>query len=262
MKSTRRFRRSVILTILLGISLVILNKSLVFAQSAESSSLSAPQSSVKEPQVKVEVINPADSPVLITLTGVHDSHYFDDVQTIDFMLQNLSQKRITVYVPLLSSASLKEGSGIYKRYDFEPGKVMETALNLQRDKLKPDEKLFLSIDYVLFSDGTSWGPDSQKTSEYLSGSDEGTKYAIDQIRGLLKEKNKEALFGLLKLKHSGMNVEDPPGMDKTKSYNWQSGFRGGYHFLFWQLLPFDEKQELEAISCKLEKIEKQNKDSK
>ncbi|HEV7644410.1 MAG TPA: hypothetical protein VGO50_10745 [Pyrinomonadaceae bacterium] len=140
---------------------------------------------------------------------------------------------------------------------FEPGNVIKTGVNTDRSKLKPDEKLSLSIDYTLFSDGTSWGPDSQKDSEYLSGSDEGQKYAISQIKGFLKDKNKEAIYRLLKLEQEGKIDDNPPEIDKTKSRKWQRGFLGGYQYFLWQLLPFDEKQELEVISHKLEKIEKQ-----
>jgi hypothetical protein len=260
MRSTRRFRRSVILTTLLSIGLVLLTPSLAFGQSSDSYSVSARSDSGKNNPVKIEVINPADSPVLITLTGVYDNPYFNNVKTVDFTLQNLSQKRIAVYIPLLSSASFTEGNGIYRRYDFGPGKIIETELQLQRDKLKLGEKLTLSIDYILFSDGSTWGPDSQKQSELLSGEDEGEKYAISQVKRLLKDQNKEELFKLLKLQQEGKIDDNPPEIDKTKSYKWQRGFLGGYQYLLWQLLPYDEKQELEAISSKLGKIEKQNKD--
>jgi hypothetical protein len=51
----------------------------------------------------------------------------------------------------------------------------------------------LSIDYILFSDGTSWGPDTQKDSEFLSGSDDGEKYAINEVKGFLKDKNRSII---------------------------------------------------------------------
>ena len=228
MRSTRRLKH-VISTALLPISLVMLIQAAIFGQA-------------KQDQVRVEVASQTGSPVQLTAIGVRDNPNFEAVQMVEFTIQNISQKRIIAFSPFLSSASFMDGSTTEGRYDFEPGKVIQTFLQVDRNKLKAGEKLTLSVDYILFSDLTGWGPDTQKHSEFEAGYYDGEKYAIDQVRRFIKEQNKEELIRLLRLEQDGKIDDNSLQMDKEKTERWRRGFLGGYRLAIGQLLPFDQKQ--------------------
>ena len=93
----------------------------------------------------------------------------------------------------------------------------------------------------LFSDGTTWGPDTQKQSEYLSGWGEGEKYAISQIKQLIREQNKEELLRLIQMNQEGKIDGDSLKLDKAKSFNWRSGFVASYGLVLMDLQPYDPK---------------------
>lgn len=217
--------------LLLFLSLFCFNHAFVVAQITPT----------QEKPVKIEVLSQKDSPVQLTLIGARDNPYFEDTQVIEFAIQNISQKRIIAFSPLLSSASYTSGSVTESRFDFEPGKVIQTGLQVNSNKIKSIEKLTLSIDYVLFSDLTWWGPDSNKNSEMEAGYYDGEKYAIGQIKKLLQNQNKEELFRLLRLAEAGKIENNPPEIDKGKTEKWSRGFLSGYRVALIGLLPFDQK---------------------
>jgi hypothetical protein len=231
----------------------------------DSHSCFAQKISDRQNNIGIEVVNPTDSPVIITPIGINDNPYFGDSKMINFTIQNISQKRIIAFIPLLSSLSFTDGNTIDNQIDFEPGKIIQSGLQKDRNKLKVGEKLTLSIDYVLFSDFTSWGPDSQKKSEFLSGYYDGEKFAIKQVKDLLKNKNKDELFRLLTLEKEGKITDNLPEINRNSSEMWQRGFSSGYAGVLVRLLPFDQKQgkylspedcpELEEYNSRLKYVE-------
>jgi hypothetical protein len=242
-------------------SIIVLLGIAFFAPSSSSAQIALS----RQNDIQLEVYNSPDAPVFITQSAINESPYFQDVRCIDFALQNIGQKRIIVFVPLLSSASFVDGNMLNHRYDFDPGKLIQTGMNEDRIKFKPGDVVSLSIDYVLFSDGTSWGKDTQKNSESIAGYFDGEKFAIEQIRGLLKEKNSDELFRLLRLAKAGKLDDSPPPVDTQKSEKWQRGFLSAYKTTLVFLLPYDYSQnkhlfpedspELQGYAARLRNIE-------
>jgi len=138
-------RHSFILTVALQIGLVILTLSPVFGQSVSGSN---------NRPLKVEILSQNDSPARITLldtntlTFLTENNNTYDTQAISFEIQNVSQKRIRTCVFLLTSASQVTSPGTYTFGTFNPGNIIKTGVTTDRSKLKSDEKLSLSIDYI------------------------------------------------------------------------------------------------------------------
>jgi hypothetical protein len=141
-------------------------------------------------ETQLEVAEQSGSPVQITAIGVRDNPHFQGVQMVEFTIQNIGQKKIIAFSPTLTSGSDSDNTTTYGHFDFVPGKIIQTSLQVN-GRFKPSEKLTLSLDYILFSDLTGWGPDTQKYSESQPGYYAGERSAIDQVKQLIKDQNRE-----------------------------------------------------------------------
>lgn len=203
-----------------------------------------------QPPVKAEVLKQDDSPALITVINVDNSEEKD--QTVKYSVQNVGSKKIRAYVLVLADKS-DTGKVITNFFQsFEVGKIIQDSISEARVNIKSNT-LFLSLDYIEFEDGSSWGKDIQKQSEYLTGYKKGQRTAIDEIKSKLNNRNNEAISNLLKQEISEIN---PPNVDTTETVRWQNGFTGGYRFVLLRLQFAYEKRGIEAISSKLDEIEK------
>lgn len=134
-----------------------------------------------------------------------------------------------------------------------PGQIKQDSFAEARANIRADSKLDLSLDYVEFGDGSSWGKDSQLQSEYILGMSEGQRIALKQINDFLVQQNKDAIFKLLQQQITETN---PPIINKEKSDKWQNGFINGYRTVLMKLQIAYEKQGKEGVFLKLKDVEK------
>ena len=79
----------------------------------------------------------------------------------------------------------------------------------------------LSVDFVGFTDGTRWGPDTYKHGERIDGLRAGAKMAKERMLKILAVDGPEALIHSL----DSINVEaDQPDLHSSE---WLDGFRHG-----------------------------------
>src|SRR5687768_14363553 len=97
-------------------------------------------------------------------------------------LENTASKAVR------SVAIVTEGSKLstmpvcaYERF-MEPGTLTYRGIVLAQGWMPPDGSIKLSVDFVEFADGSSWGEDSKGKSKYLAGTREGARYAIKLFR--------------------------------------------------------------------------------
>jgi hypothetical protein len=84
-----------------------------------------------------------------------------------------------------------------------------------------DQQLNFSVDYVEFSDGTKWGPDSANSAERSEGQ-RAAAYLVTQH--LLKILNNGRPSEVLAAIENGQAKIEPPS---GRSYAWKEGFRFG-----------------------------------
>lgn len=99
---------------------------------------------------------------------------------------------------------------------LNPGdKRMLGAPNPERSKVS------LWVDFVEFTDGTTWGPDTNKYSEHLAGRRAGMRAEAERLRGLLESRGVRAFVEALE--SAGAGAASPPGSSKQ----WEEGFGVG-----------------------------------
>lgn len=101
---------------------------------------------------------------------------------------------------------------------------METFDIAFSDK-EPLESISLSVDFVEFGDGSTWGIDSRNSRDMLAGQREGAKAERKRLRELLKSKGPAAV-----LDAAGEDVTDgtrDAGANTNRSEEWLRGYRNG-----------------------------------
>jgi hypothetical protein len=90
----------------------------------------------------------------------------------------------------------------------------------------PAFNIDLSLDFVEFANGTSWGVDACQSTEKLSGLRAGAVAARERLARMMDQNNGRALVNLLKL--------TPPMLDAPDGHSplWVKSFHGGVRGLF------------------------------
>jgi hypothetical protein len=82
---------------------------------------------------------------------------------------------------------------------FQAGEVIHQAIrSIPVESDGTPVKFKLSVDYVLFTDGSSWGPDTLKESREVLGFLSGHDQALFVLRDMVDQKGPEAVADYLK----------------------------------------------------------------
>ncbi|MET0622154.1 MAG: hypothetical protein ABW250_04145 [Pyrinomonadaceae bacterium] len=164
----------------------------------------------------------ADAPLRIINAFVESEQGLVRVRV---MTQNQSQKRIRAY-------SILADAGAYSRLDFanlttptaifQPTQIKTTDISFSEGQTP--ESVTLSIDFVEFNDGSTWGLDSHHSRDRLAGQRAGAKAERLRLRALLKGKGPSAVFDSIR-----EDVPDDAGVkaDDKHSEEWLQGYRNG-----------------------------------
>jgi hypothetical protein len=64
--------------------------------------------------------------------------------------------------------------------------------------INPQQNAVIIVDYVLFPDGTSWGPNSLGQASALKGMQQGWRLAVSTLKRMLNEQGPTAVASYLK----------------------------------------------------------------
>jgi hypothetical protein len=169
-----------------------------------------------------------DSPLILTSrTKWFDEKTFE----IYIVVINAGNKSITAYTTtrLNLSAPNSNKDCFIQRFPG-PGKM------LLRDKSDGKSewygtdnngmvpKLEFAVDFVEFSDGSTWGSDYCQTKEYLDGYRSGLKSARALFKEIVAKQGGEKLIA--ELKQAPMQIDVPPGHSKRWIENFMAGIEG------------------------------------
>lgn len=206
-----------------------------------------------QPPIIAKTVTQDDSPLRITTINVDNSA--TSFQSVNFIVQNISSKSVKGYVILGSGKNTgKIVSNFFPVKLFETIGVKQDELRLERSNIQPNDILSLSIDYVEFEDGSSWGEDAQGQSEFISGGRAGVKAATEQLKNLVDKREIVVLTALLE--KALVNI-DVPLPESVKSEKWQRGFENGYKGVVY-FLKGQRERGIEEISKRLDEIKKKN----
>lgn len=110
---------------------------------------------------------------------------------------------------------------------------------------KSISEIVLSVDFVEFADGSTWGEDSFKSAESLAGQRAGGKAAIKHFREKLKAKG----FNALVEADETVLPEDANG----KSQMWLEGFQTGFSLVRHKVKDAKSKGGITFVTQELEK---------
>jgi len=204
-----------------------------------------------QPPIDVEVLKQKDSPLLINVVEVDNSN--ESYQGINYIVQNTGNKSVKAFVFL--GKGTNTGGSITSSFTltvFKSGESKSGQMFIERQNIRPGEKLFLSIDYIEFEDGTSWGEDTQLRANRLIADREGRKAAVKYLKDLIKNQGFAAFKNILEQDAAEITVPLP---DSNQSEEWQKDFRRGYKNII-VILQKHRNEEIESLSGKLEAMEK------
>jgi hypothetical protein len=169
-----------------------------------------------------------------------------------YSITNISNKTIRAYAIqsdiYFGSENAKE-SGITLSYLIQQQQLLSPNVSRQEysggNSTYSEEvnKIILSVDYVEFDDGTSWGANKYKSDEYVQGQRAGVKTAIDGFRKKLETSGFEALAeGIVE-----DSIEFALQADKSKSSRWKTGFQSGIGFIRNKLKEAIDKSGEEGV---------------
>lgn len=160
--------------------------SLIFVSPASGMQASEPKAGATAPPLELEFVpagHRAEQPAV-------------------WRVRNVSDKDITAYVFVAGPAeepasccnqtlSVVHAVAIpgRDRGPLRPGEIREEHIG----QAAPGKTARAVLDYVLFGDGTSWGPDTQRHSLYVRGVIHGSRGTYGRLQRILKQEGAQAL---------------------------------------------------------------------
>ncbi len=190
-------------------------------------------------QTEVSIYPQTDSPLQISNVIQRSEKATDDTGRewekliVNFTLQNVSDKTIRAYTlrefsgafdtdlgGVLSSYKLS-GAGIFTPNQFSNEQIGESSSTLVTPgSARVRERFKLAVDFIEFTDGSTWGKDLSNSAQQIAG----IKTGIKKILESLKEPNRQGGIKAVIKTLNEMKELSPPD---EQSATWKRGFRGG-----------------------------------
>lgn len=145
-------------------------------------------------------------------------------------VQNQSGKAIRAYAVNSQTASTKQQNGhtqflnLTQRSTFwQPAEIKTVEVADSQDE--PIKTVTLTIDFVEFADGLTWGPDSANSRDLLAGQRAGAKLTRQRLRQLMQTRGEEAVTLEVQKGDAAQTVD--ADIAANHSPRWVEGFRNG-----------------------------------
>lgn len=148
-----------------------------------------------------QTVAPKEQPLAIKSVGTDPTNFSYTVTNVsgkDVRAYTLSIKFIDINGAVVSSNNKTaiRGLGPGGATVYKPGEIM--AGNLGRLRVSGGIRAYAgTLDYVLFADGTSWGPDKFKTSLEIQGMLNGRRAALEGLKDMLARQGPDAVVTYL-----------------------------------------------------------------
>lgn len=183
--------------------------------------------SIKTPDINVK--KQKDTPLVISAT-------YADLNalkpTYGYSLTNVSDKTIRAFTI--------QGDAFYGRLNIKESGATFSHLTSKKLLLRPNEscqetaggnatyteevnEIVLSVDFVEFDDGTTWGVDYYKSKEQLEGQRAGARVALENFRKKLETSG----FEMFSKEIDKDSIDFALQADTSKSSKWKNGFQSG-----------------------------------
>lgn len=203
---------------------------------------------------KISIKKQDDSPLVISSAFVDSTDAFKP--SYRYVITNISNKPIRAYAIRHDATFGKEnakssGSTLSHLISIDlllaPNMFRHEAEGNSTRYTSAVTEIELSIDFVEFADGSSWGDDYFKSAENLAGQRAGGKAAIKYFGEKIKLNGIDALNGEIEKE----NIILSNKLNTSKI--WQHGFQTGVGIVRQRLKEANYKGSLDAIKQELEK---------
>jgi len=190
-----------------------------------------------------------DSPLTIN----PQPRWFDEKTfEIYIVVKNIADKPVTAYATTSSNLSVPNSPKACFIYSFPgPGKMLTGGKSdgkshwNQTDRENMAPQLEFAVDFVEFSDGSTWGSDYCQAKEYLDGYRSGVRAARKLFKVMLAEVGGEQL--ITELNKGPVKIEEPP----RHSDRWIKAFRSGIEGMRNSVLRAYQERGLPEIDIEL-----------
>lgn len=171
---------------------------------------------------KLNIEKQPDSPLQISSFQI-DLTYSELSSDVTLMLTSRSVKPIRAFTIATSVEEEKTGAVLITTNSDEQmwqfNEIKSIKIRKGRDEIINGVKL--SIDFVEFSDGTTWGPDSFNSADDLAGERVGLRSSVQSLSEILRTKGLSGVINNVASDVSG--IPTPQG----RSLSWERGFQRG-----------------------------------
>lgn len=169
---------------------------------------------------------------------------------VDLVSQNTSSKTISAYsLRIFTGEFDTDKGGVVFSYAYENTGLLKPSqtINENTGEYGYDEKsksIKIAVDFVEFTDGTTWGKDLSDSAQFLAGIRAGTKAVQEHLQKMNRKKGLDAVINAL-----DENIEVP--MPENQSGNWKKGFESGINTTKNQIKQVYEKEGKKAFEAEL-----------
>jgi hypothetical protein len=209
-------------------------------------------------QQAVSIYPQPDSPLQLTnvvtklRTSIDDKGQEWNMLTVEFVSRNVSDRTIRAYTIQQFQGESDEIVGMTQfSYAASPSGFIKP--NQSRNEeigecgyTKIPSNIKLAVDFVEFSDGSTWGKDVSKSAEQLAGVRAAAKASLEYLKRINDQNSIEAIIKAL---------------DKTKNFTppenqseiWKRGFRSGTNNTKYRIKRAYENEGIKGAKAELQK---------
>lgn len=195
-----------------------------YAVASNSHQAQIAQRPVEAQTSRVSVREVSDAPLRIIAV---DNNQVKSTPQLDLVVVNISNKPISAYAIRYDVASGQTPGGVELSIAVLPRAILQPNQSALTDvgagELRGDaiDSILVSLDFVEFTDGSTWGADIHKSAEKIAGQRAGARAALQYLLRISQSKGSSAILEAIEAE--GFDSPIPP----DHSPEWASGFQSG-----------------------------------
>lgn len=209
-------------------------------------------------QTEVSIYPQSDSPLQLSNIVPKWRKSIDNIGqewnmlSVEFISQNVSDKTIRAYAIRQFSGDFDKDLGLVQ-FSFtlknsglrQPNQFINEAVGEEGFSKSPSI-IKIAVDFVEFTDGSTWGNDLSNSAQQLAGVKAGVKVFVEYLNEIKKQNGIQDVIKTLDETKELLPPDD-------KSGNWKRGFRSGANAIKHSIKRAYEKEGIKGIESELQK---------
>ena len=145
------------------------------------------------------------------------------------VVRNVGERGVTAYATRVEYESARREERCYRFNVLSPGKVIQTGQTDGKSRFHgvargaEPKSVRVSLDFVEFADGSTWGRDVCKTADYLAAERAGGRAALEELRRVLKSDGPRAVVDAVR--GCEARFDPPEGYAERLREDYHAGVR-------------------------------------